>query len=193
MIIHKNIGWSPCLPFLKVKELDLIFHVLPPSNKIITSSANLDILYSWSHQCFTYLYFSSKIDLGETILTTIYTINCVPSFVIHNQSSYEHLYGSSPSTLTIKFLVIFVLFCSSLLNVPKSSLALVFVIFSWYRIELKGYRCYDPISMYLKILHYVISSELISFASLFKFPINTFYLSFFFHRLYHWLFFWNII
>jgi hypothetical protein len=110
---------------------------------------------------------------GEAALTAVYTINCVPTPVINNQTPYERLYGTSPPYTTLR---VFGSACFVLLQPhehtklePRSRLCC----FLGYGIEHKGYRCWDPISQRLRISRHVVFWEHKMFSSLSHFHLSS--------------------
>lgn len=110
---------------------------------------------------------------GEAVLTSVYTINRIPSPVIHNQSPFEHLFGSSPDYSQIK---VFGCACFVLLQPhehsklePRARLCC----FLGYGIEHKGYRCWDPQSKRLRISRHVVFWEHKMFATMSKFHLSS--------------------
>ena len=88
---------------------------------------------------------------GETALHVVHAINRIPSDVIYNQTSYEHLFGSPsdyPHLCTFGY-ACFVLFQPHDYNKlePRSRL----YCFLGYSKTQKGYRCYDHVFHCLRI------------------------------------------
>ena len=111
---------------------------------------------------------------GEATLTAIYTINRVPSPTTLNRPPYELLYGSP---LDYQSLCIFGCVCFMLLP-PHERIKLEphsrLCCFLGYDIEHKGYRCYDPISKWLRISRHVTFQEHRFFSSMESFPSSPF-------------------
>ena len=106
---------------------------------------------------------------GKAALHAIHAINLIPSPVIQNQTSYEHLCGSPLDYHHIRF---FDSSCFVLLQPhehnklePRPRLCC----FLSYGETQKGYRCYDPISHHFRISHYVVFWEYRFFVKLFHF------------------------
>ncbi|CAL5380597.1 unnamed protein product [Camellia sinensis] len=109
---------------------------------------------------------------GEAALTAAYTINCIPSPVIHNHTPYERLHGTRPPYTNLR---VFGSACFVLLQPhertklePRSRLCC----FLGYGIEHKGYRCWDPLSQRLRISRHVIFWEHKMFSSLSLFRLS---------------------
>jgi hypothetical protein len=93
---------------------------------------------------------------GEVTLTAVYTINRLPSLTLHNMPSFERLYGTLPSYFSLRvfgyaYFILLQPYKHSKLE-PQSHLCC----FLGYRIEHKGYRCWDPISQRLRISRHVV-------------------------------------
>src|SRR5262249_6024238 len=88
---------------------------------------------------------------GEAALTSVYTINRVPTLVLHNLSPFERLYGTPPDYSTLK---VFGCACFVLLH-PSEHTKLEpcarLCCFLGYGLEHKGYRCWDPLISRLRI------------------------------------------
>ena len=96
---------------------------------------------------------------GEVALHAIHAINRIPSAVIHNQTSYEHLFGSPPDYHHLRS---FGSACFVLLQPhehkklePRSRLCC----FPSYGETQKGYRCYVPVSHRLRVSRNVVFWE----------------------------------
>ncbi|XP_065627419.1 uncharacterized protein LOC136066661 [Quercus suber] len=96
---------------------------------------------------------------GEAALHVVHAINCIPSTVIHNQTSYERLFRSPPD---YHYLRSFGFACFILLQPhehnklePRSRLCC----FLGYGETQKGYRCYDPVSHRLRVSRNVVFWE----------------------------------
>ena len=74
--------------------------VLAPPNKIDVLSANIDIYSILSVP--SDIYNTSRSFCGEAALTSIYTMNRLPSFTTNDQYPYECLYGFSPDYSTLR-------------------------------------------------------------------------------------------
>ena len=77
------------------------------------------------------LLLSAKVPIpfwGETTLHAIHAINRIPSAIIHNQTSYERLFGSPPNYHHFAHLDLLVLFFFSLKSITNLSPDLDFVI-----------------------------------------------------------------
>ena len=126
-----------------------------PLNKMVMSNVNFVIFLM---SCVSFSCISASIFecfWGETALTAIYTINCLPSPTTHKKSSFELLYDQLPdySSLRVFSCVCFVSLPSHERNKlePRSQLCC----FLSYGICQKSFRCYDPISRYLRISRHV--------------------------------------
>jgi hypothetical protein len=93
---------------------------------------------------------------GEATLTTVYTINRLPTPNLDNCTPHEKLFGSVPSYHHLR---VFGSACFILLQPhertklePHSRLCC----FLGYGVEQKGYRCYDPVSCCLRISRHVV-------------------------------------
>ncbi|WJZ81727.1 hypothetical protein VitviT2T_001550 [Vitis vinifera] len=96
---------------------------------------------------------------GEAALHVVHAINRIPSAVIHNQTPYEHLFGSPPVYHHLRSFgsACFVLLQSHEHNKlePRSRLCC----FLGYGETQKGYRCYDPVSHRLRVSRNVVFWE----------------------------------
>ncbi|CAL5387066.1 unnamed protein product [Camellia sinensis] len=108
---------------------------------------------------------------GEAALTAVYTINCSPTPVIHNQTPFERLHGTPPPYANLR---VFGSACFVLLQShehtklePRSRLCC----FLGYSIEHKGFRCWDPLSKRLRISRHVVFWEHQMFSSLSSFHL----------------------
>ena len=94
---------------------------------------------------------------GEAALTTVYTINRCPSPIVHNQTPYDMLFGSSPPYDLLRvfgcFLFFFLLQDHERNKLQSCSRLCCFL---GYGISQKGYRCYDPISKRLRVSRHVV-------------------------------------
>ena len=109
---------------------------------------------------------------GETALTSVYTINRCPSPIVHNQTPYDLLFGSSPSydLLRVFGCVCFVLLQDHERNKLQSRSRLC--CFLRYGIGQKGYRCYDPIRKRLRVSRHVVFWEHKMFYQLPHVPVS---------------------
>jgi hypothetical protein len=105
----------------------------------------------------------------EVALTTVDTINRLPSLALQNMTHFEHLYSTPASYSSLR---VFGYACFVLLQPhehsklePRSRLCC----FLGYGIKHKGYRCWDPISQRLRISRHVVFWEHTTFNSLSKF------------------------
>ena len=110
--------------------------------------------------------------MGETALTAVYTINWCPSPIVQNQTSYDLLFGSSPSydLLRVFGCVCFVLLHDHERNKLQSRSSLC--CFLRYGIGKKGYRCYDPIRKCLRVSPHVVFWEQKIFYQLPHVPVS---------------------
>ncbi|WJZ96954.1 hypothetical protein VitviT2T_015594 [Vitis vinifera] len=96
---------------------------------------------------------------GEASLHVVHAINRIPSTVIHNQTSYERLFGSPPNYHHLRSFgsACFVLVQPHEHNKlePRSRLCC----FLGYGETQKGYRCYDPVSHRLRVSRNVVFWE----------------------------------
>ncbi|KAL4022729.1 hypothetical protein IC575_016474 [Cucumis melo] len=106
---------------------------------------------------------------GEAALTSVYTINRLPSSVLQNISPFEKLYGTPPNYSNLKT---FGCACFVLLHPhehtklePRARLCC----FLGYGTEHKGFRCWDPLSNRLRISRHVTFWEHIMFSRLSSF------------------------
>ncbi|KAA0049720.1 Retrovirus-related Pol polyprotein from transposon TNT 1-94 [Cucumis melo var. makuwa] len=106
---------------------------------------------------------------GEAALTSVYTINRLPSFVLQNISPFERLYGTPPNYSNLK-----VFCCASFVLLhphehtklePRACLCC----FLGYDTEHKGFRCWDPLSNRLRISRHVTFWEHTMFSRLSSF------------------------
>jgi len=111
---------------------------------------------------------------GEATLMAVYNINRLLTPVLANCIPHEWLFGTS---LTYHRLRVFGSAYFVLLQPhertklePHSRLCC----FLGYRMEQKGYRCYDPVSHHLRISHHVVFSEHKLFHKVGKFCISSF-------------------
>ncbi|KAL0554223.1 hypothetical protein IC582_008140 [Cucumis melo] len=92
---------------------------------------------------------------GEAALTSVYTINHLPSSVLQNISPFERLYGTPPNYSNLK---VFGCACFVLLH-PHEHIKLEprarLYCFLGYGTEHKGFRCWDPLSNRLRISRHV--------------------------------------
>ena len=109
---------------------------------------------------------------GEAALHAVHAINRIPSPVIHNQTPYEHLFGSPPDYRHIRS---FGSACFALLQPhehnklePRSRLCC----FLDYGETQKGYRCYDPVSHRLHVSRNVVFWKYRSFIELSHFRVS---------------------
>ena len=84
---------------------------------------------------------------GEIALYVVHTINRIPSHVIQNQISYEHLFGSFPDYHHLRSFGFFLF---------RSSLGSRLCCFFSYGETQKGYQYYDLVSRCLRISHNVV-------------------------------------
>ena len=93
---------------------------------------------------------------GEAALHDVHAINRIPSAVIHNQTSYERLFGSPPYYHHLRFFgsACFILLQTHKHNKLESRSRLCY--FLSYGETHKGYRCYDPISYRLRVFRSVV-------------------------------------
>ena len=93
---------------------------------------------------------------GEAALNVVHAINRIPSPVIHNQTPYERLFGSTPDYHHLRSFgsAYFVLLQPHEHNKlePQSRLCC----FLGYDETQKGYRCYDPVSHCLRVSRNVV-------------------------------------
>ncbi|KAA0025466.1 Retrovirus-related Pol polyprotein from transposon TNT 1-94 [Cucumis melo var. makuwa] len=106
---------------------------------------------------------------GEAALTSVYTINRLPSSVLQNISPFERLYGTPPNYSNLK---VFGCACFVLLQPhehtklePRARLCC----FLGYDTEHKGFRCWDPLSNRLRISRHVTFWEHTMFSRLSSF------------------------
>ncbi|KAL4018723.1 hypothetical protein IC575_022343 [Cucumis melo] len=106
---------------------------------------------------------------GEAALTSVYTINRLPSSVLQNISPFERLYGTPPNYSNLK---VFGCACFVLLQPhehtklePRARLCC----FLGYGTEHKGFRCWDPLSNRLRISRHVTFWEHTMFSRLSSF------------------------
>ncbi|KAL0540368.1 hypothetical protein IC582_024605 [Cucumis melo] len=106
---------------------------------------------------------------GEAALTSVYTINRLPSSVLQNISPFEKLYGTPPNYSNLKT---FGCACFVLLHPhehtklePRARLCC----FLGYGTEHKGFRCWDPLSNRLRISRHVTFWEHTMFSRLSSF------------------------
>ncbi|KAA0045541.1 Retrovirus-related Pol polyprotein from transposon TNT 1-94 [Cucumis melo var. makuwa] len=106
---------------------------------------------------------------GEAVLTSVYTINRLPSSVLQNISPFERLHGTPPNYSNLK---VFGCACFVLLHPhehtklePRARL----YCFLGYGTEHKGFRCWDPLSNRLRISRHVTFWEHIMFSRLSSF------------------------
>ncbi|KAK2966733.1 hypothetical protein RJ640_000831 [Escallonia rubra] len=147
-------------------------HVSGSRLKYMVSNGILgDILYSDVSDCKGSFVPSSF--WGEAVLTSVYLINRIPTFVNGGFSPYEKLFGLRPdySELRVFGCTCFVLLPKNERNklTARSSLCL----FLGYGIEQKGYRCYDPIAKKLRLSRHVSFLEHIPFYCLPPSPTAT--------------------
>ena len=115
--------------------------------------------------------------MSEVALHAVHAINRIPSIVIHNQTSYEHLFGSPFDYHHLHFFgfACFVLPQPHEHNKlePQSTLCC----FLGYGKTQKGYPCYDPISHRLRVSRNVVFWELCLFVKLshFRSSLITFF------------------
>ena len=64
----------------------------------------------------------------EAALTTVYTINRCPYFIVHNQTPYDLLFGSSPSYDLLRVLDVSILFFFKIMKETNFSLVLICVV-----------------------------------------------------------------
>ena len=109
---------------------------------------------------------------GEAALTVVYTINRRPFPIVQNQTSYDMLFGSSPSNdlLRVFRCVCFVLLHDHERNKLQSRSRLC--CFLGYGISKKGYRFYDPISKRLRVSRHVVFWEHKMFYQLPHVPVS---------------------
>ena len=93
---------------------------------------------------------------GEDAFTAVYTINRCPSPIVHNQTPYDLLFGSSSSydLLRVFGCVYFVLLQDH--ERKKLHTRSHLCCFLGYGIGQKGYRCYDPIRKRLRVSRHVV-------------------------------------
>ncbi|XP_031745067.1 uncharacterized protein LOC116405245 [Cucumis sativus] len=110
---------------------------------------------------------------GEAALTSVYTINRLPSSVLQNTSPFEKLYGISPDYSKLK---VFGSACFVLLHPhehnklePRARLCC----FLGYGTEHKGFRCWDPLSNRLRISRHVTFWEHTMFSRLSSFHTSS--------------------
>lgn len=104
--------------------------------------------------------------MGESVLTAVYTINRVPTTVIGGMPPYECLYGKKPNYSELR---VFGSTCFVLLperERHKLGQNNVLCVFLGYGIEQKGYRCYDPVNIKLRVSRHVTFWEKVPFWSL---------------------------
>jgi hypothetical protein len=88
---------------------------------------------------------------GEAALTAIYTINRVPSPTIHNQTPYEHLYGS-----TTNYSLLCIFGCIYFVTLPPHERTKLeprshLCCFLGYDLTQKDCHCYDLVARRLQI------------------------------------------
>ena len=97
------------------------------------------------------LLLSTKVPTPFWDKAALHAINRIPSLVIHNQTPYEHLFGSPPDYHHLRSFgfACFVLFQPHEHNKlePQSRLCCFLV----YGETQKGYRCYDPVFHRLRV------------------------------------------
>ena len=108
----------------------------------------------------------------EATLTAVYTINWCPSPIVHNQTPYDLLFGSSPSydLLRVFGCVCFILLHDHERNKLQSRSRLC--CFLEYGIGQKGYRCYDLISKRIHVSRHVVFWEHKMFYQLPPVPVS---------------------
>ncbi|KAA0047306.1 Retrovirus-related Pol polyprotein from transposon TNT 1-94 [Cucumis melo var. makuwa] len=106
---------------------------------------------------------------GEAALTSVYTINRLPSSVLQNISPFEKLYGTPPNYSNLKT---FGCACFVLLHPhehtklePRARLCC----FLGYGTEHKGFRCWDPLSNRLRLSRHITFWEHTMFSRLSSF------------------------
>ncbi|TYK10332.1 Retrovirus-related Pol polyprotein from transposon TNT 1-94 [Cucumis melo var. makuwa] len=111
---------------------------------------------------------------GEAALTSVYTINHLPSSVLQNISPFERLYGTPPNYSNLK---VFDCACFVLLHPhehtklkPRARLCC----FLGYGTEHKGFRCWDPLFNRLRISRHVTFWEHTMFSRLSSFHASFF-------------------
>lgn len=100
---------------------------------------------------------------GETVLTSVYLINPIPSKVISGISYHEKLFGMKPDYFP---LIVFGCTCFILLHKTqylKLSTRSILCDFLGYGDGRKGYLCYDCNAQKLYISHHVVFLEHIPF------------------------------
>ncbi|KAL4028540.1 hypothetical protein IC575_011737 [Cucumis melo] len=115
------------------------------------------------------LLFASEKFWGEVALTSVYTINRLPSSILQNISPFERLYGTPPNYSNLK---VFGCTCFVLLHPhehtklePRTRL----YCFLGYGTEHKGFNCWDPLSNRLRISCHVTFWEHTMFSRLSSF------------------------
>ncbi|KAA0032344.1 uncharacterized protein E5676_scaffold340G00040 [Cucumis melo var. makuwa] len=109
---------------------------------------------------------------GEAALTSVYTINRLPSSVLQNISPFEKLYGTPPNYSNLKT---FGCACFVLLHPhehTKLEPRVRLYCFLGYGTEHKGFRCWNPLSNRLRISRHVTFWEHTMFSRLSSFHIS---------------------
>ena len=122
----------------------------------------------------TFLIFTSLPEhfWGEVELTSVYTINRIPSPTIHKKSPFELLYGQTPDYSSL-----WVFGCACFVSLPPHERTKLqprarLYYFLGYGVSQKGFCCYDPISHRLRVSRYIEFWEHRPFTSLQQFPTS---------------------
>jgi hypothetical protein len=97
--------------------------------------------------------------LGEATLTTVYTMNRLPTPILANCTPHERMFDTSPHLPLIR---VFGSACFVLLQShERTKLEPRFWLCCYlgYGVEQKGYRCHDHVSHRLRIFHHVVFWE----------------------------------
>ena len=142
--------------------INFVMFLIPLVQALLSKMAGLSTNFVIFLMLFVLLLLSLLLLLsfgGEAALTAVYTINRCPSPIVHNQTLYDLLFGSSPSydLLRVFGCVYFVLLQDYERNKLQSHSRLC--CFLGYEIGQKGYRCYDPISKRLCVSRHVVFWE----------------------------------
>ena len=83
---------------------------------------------------------------AEAVHTAVHVLNRTPTAIIHDKSLFVRMYGWKPSVSYMK-----IFGCVCYVHVPdevrrKMEPKAVRCMFLGYRVEKKGYKCYDPVN-----------------------------------------------
>ena len=125
-------------------------HVWTHLNKMVWQNAKIDIFLRWLDLYSSLLIFSNDFG-GETVLTTTYLINRMPSRILKFKTSVQTFLEHFPKSYLVSQIPLKVFGCSVFVHIHsqyrgKLNARAKKCIFVGYSSNKKGYKCYCPTS-----------------------------------------------